>query len=408
MMDSMDLEREKGITIRAKNAAFQYNGYHVNIVDTPGHADFGGEVERIMGMIDGVLLVVDSHDGPQAQTKFVLKKAMEQRRKGHRGHQQDRPRERPPAQGARHGVRAVHGTRRERRAARLPGDLRQRQGRLRGQGNHRRAQGHEAAFRRDHQADPAAQGQRRGLPADARVQPGLQRLPGPDRLRAHPLGPRERGRHGGRGARRRPPRARQRHGAFRPSGHGKDRTQARQRGRHHRPVRLRGRVHRRDRHRPGRPPGAALRGHRPADDHHGHPRQRRPAGRARGQARHGAQHPRTPGARDAHERFPRLQGNRQGRVRSSSARAGKCRSPCWSSRCAARVSRCSFPGRKSSTSATTTGQPAGAVRNADRGRAQRQSGRHFAIPRGPQGGNHQHGPQPALRAGGGDHPDAWA
>ena len=78
MMDSMDLEREKGITIRAKNAAFQYDGYHVNIVDTPGHADFGGEVERIMGMIDGVLLVVDSHDGPQAQTKFVLKKAMEQ------------------------------------------------------------------------------------------------------------------------------------------------------------------------------------------------------------------------------------------------------------------------------------------------------------------------------------------
>ena len=77
MMDSMDLEREKGITIRAKNAAFQYQGYHVNIVDTPGHADFGGEVERIMGMIDGVLLVVDSHDGPQAQTKFVLKKAME-------------------------------------------------------------------------------------------------------------------------------------------------------------------------------------------------------------------------------------------------------------------------------------------------------------------------------------------
>ncbi len=78
MMDSMDLEREKGITIRAKNAAFQYEGYHVNIVDTPGHADFGGEVERIMGMIDGVLLVVDSHDGPQAQTKFVLRKALEQ------------------------------------------------------------------------------------------------------------------------------------------------------------------------------------------------------------------------------------------------------------------------------------------------------------------------------------------
>jgi GTP-binding protein len=76
-MDSMDLEREKGITIRAKNAAFKWHDYHINIVDTPGHADFGGEVERIMKMVDGVLLVVDAHDGPQAQTKFVLKKALE-------------------------------------------------------------------------------------------------------------------------------------------------------------------------------------------------------------------------------------------------------------------------------------------------------------------------------------------
>src|SRR6186713_1974736 len=81
MMDSMDLEREKGITIRAKNAAFQWNGYRVNIVDTPGHADFGGEVERIMKMVDGVLLVVDAHDGPQAQTRFVLRKALENKLK---------------------------------------------------------------------------------------------------------------------------------------------------------------------------------------------------------------------------------------------------------------------------------------------------------------------------------------
>jgi len=79
VMDSMDLEREKGITIRAKNAAFNWNGYRINIVDTPGHADFGGEVERIMKMVDGVLLVVDAHDGPQAQTRFVLKKALENR-----------------------------------------------------------------------------------------------------------------------------------------------------------------------------------------------------------------------------------------------------------------------------------------------------------------------------------------
>jgi GTP-binding protein len=77
IMDSMDLEREKGITIRAKNAAFKYKNFHINIVDTPGHADFGGEVERIMNMIDGVLLVVDAADGPQAQTRFVLRKALE-------------------------------------------------------------------------------------------------------------------------------------------------------------------------------------------------------------------------------------------------------------------------------------------------------------------------------------------
>lgn len=76
VMDSMDLEREKGITIKAKNASFQYKEHHVNIVDTPGHADFGGEVERIMKMIDGVVLLTDAFEGPQAQTKFVLKKAL--------------------------------------------------------------------------------------------------------------------------------------------------------------------------------------------------------------------------------------------------------------------------------------------------------------------------------------------
>jgi GTP-binding protein len=81
VMDSMDLEREKGITIRAKNAAVHWNNYRINIVDTPGHADFGGEVERIMKMVDGVLLVVDAHDGPQAQTRFVLRKALENKLK---------------------------------------------------------------------------------------------------------------------------------------------------------------------------------------------------------------------------------------------------------------------------------------------------------------------------------------
>ncbi len=75
-MDSMDLEREKGITIKAKNAAVHWGDTVLNIVDTPGHADFGGEVERIMGMVDGVLLLVDAQDGPQAQTRFVLRKAL--------------------------------------------------------------------------------------------------------------------------------------------------------------------------------------------------------------------------------------------------------------------------------------------------------------------------------------------
>src|ERR1041384_3037804 len=76
-MDSMDLEKEKSITIKAKNASVHWGDVTINIVDTPGHADFGGEVERILGMVDGVLLLVDAFDGPQAQTRFVLKKALQ-------------------------------------------------------------------------------------------------------------------------------------------------------------------------------------------------------------------------------------------------------------------------------------------------------------------------------------------
>jgi len=76
IMDSMDLEKEKGITIRAKNTSVHWRGNIINIVDTPGHADFGAEVERVMKMVDGVLLLVDALDGPQAQTRFVLAKAM--------------------------------------------------------------------------------------------------------------------------------------------------------------------------------------------------------------------------------------------------------------------------------------------------------------------------------------------
>lgn len=76
VMDSNDIEKERGITILAKNTAIDYEGYHINIVDTPGHADFGGEVERVLGMVDCVLLLVDAQEGPMPQTRFVTKKAL--------------------------------------------------------------------------------------------------------------------------------------------------------------------------------------------------------------------------------------------------------------------------------------------------------------------------------------------
>ncbi|MXY63518.1 MAG: GTP-binding protein, partial [Synechococcus sp. SB0665_bin_28] len=77
VMDSNVLERERGITILAKNTAVDYGQTRINIVDTPGHADFGGEVERVLGMVDGCLLVVDANEGPMPQTRFVLRKALE-------------------------------------------------------------------------------------------------------------------------------------------------------------------------------------------------------------------------------------------------------------------------------------------------------------------------------------------
>src|SRR4051812_7777478 len=75
-MDSNALERERGITILAKNTAIQWRDFRINIVDTPGHADFGGEVERVLSMVDGVLLLIDAVDGPMPQTRFVLRKAL--------------------------------------------------------------------------------------------------------------------------------------------------------------------------------------------------------------------------------------------------------------------------------------------------------------------------------------------
>ena len=77
VMDSNDIERERGITILSKNTAVHYNGVKINIIDTPGHADFGGEVERVLKMVNGVVLVVDAFEGAMPQTKFVLRKALE-------------------------------------------------------------------------------------------------------------------------------------------------------------------------------------------------------------------------------------------------------------------------------------------------------------------------------------------
>ena len=77
VMDSNDLERERGITILSKNTAVMHDGVRINIVDTPGHADFGGEVERVLGMVEGVLLLIDAFEGAMPQTRFVLKKALE-------------------------------------------------------------------------------------------------------------------------------------------------------------------------------------------------------------------------------------------------------------------------------------------------------------------------------------------
>ena len=116
-MDSNPLERERGITILAKNTAVRWKGVKINIVDTPGHADFGGEVERILRMVDGVLLLVDAAEGPMPQTRFVTRKALRSGPPADRRHQQDRPVRRRAAPGARRGARPVHRPRGHPRAA---------------------------------------------------------------------------------------------------------------------------------------------------------------------------------------------------------------------------------------------------------------------------------------------------
>jgi GTP-binding protein len=127
-MDSNDQERERGITILAKCTSVLWNGEagetRINIIDTPGHADFGGEVERILGMVDGCVLLVDAEEGVMPQTKFVLTKALKMGLQADPLHQQGRPRPRRSGQGPQRRVRPVRRHRRHGRATGLPAHLR--------------------------------------------------------------------------------------------------------------------------------------------------------------------------------------------------------------------------------------------------------------------------------------------
>ena len=157
-MDSNDLERERGITILAKATSILWQGHRINIVDTPGHADFGGEVERILNMVDGALVLVDAAEGPLPQTKFVVSKALKIGPQADRGDQQGRPAGRARDRGGQRGVRPVRRARCDRRAARFSDPLRLGQAGLDGDEPRRLARRrHEAAVR----ADPAATSSRR-------------------------------------------------------------------------------------------------------------------------------------------------------------------------------------------------------------------------------------------------------
>ena len=159
VMDSGDLERERGITILSKNTAVKYGDIKINIVDTPGHADFGGEVERVLQMVDGVLLLVDAFEGCMPQTRFVLKKALALGKKPLVVlNKIDRPGARPAEvvdevldlfielarRGGGRGAGFVHRAGRQRRPAGVPRVLRLRPGRLRHLGPQRPRHGHDA------------------------------------------------------------------------------------------------------------------------------------------------------------------------------------------------------------------------------------------------------------------------
>ena len=182
-MDSNELERERGITILAKNTAVHYKDILINIVDTPGHADFGGEVERTLSMVDGVMLLVDASEGPLPQTRFVLRKALERRLTPIVViNKIDRPDAR-----AQEVLNEIYDLFIDLDANEdqldFPGAVHQRQGRDRDTRPGGRGRGSAAAVRRGRRACPAAARQPRRAAAAARRQPRLERLPRPDRHR---------------------------------------------------------------------------------------------------------------------------------------------------------------------------------------------------------------------------------
>ena len=184
-LDSNDLERERGITILAKNISVPYKGVKINIIDTPGHADFGGEVERVLHMADGVLLLVDAAEGPMPQTRFVLRKALAAGLPADRRHQQDRPPGRAAAARCSNEVFDLMvelGANDEQLD--FPVLYASGRARLRGDGPGRRAEEPDPALRRDPATHSGARvASRRAVPAPGH-EPRLQRVHRPHRGRA--------------------------------------------------------------------------------------------------------------------------------------------------------------------------------------------------------------------------------
>ena len=253
VLDSMDLEREKGITILAKNTAVRHGGVKINIVDTPGHADFGGEVERALTMVDGVLLLVDASEGPASADPLRAAQGARGAAPGDPRREQGRPAGRARRRGRRRGLRALPRPGRGREPDRVPDRVRERQGRARrARGGFARARSR-TALRRPPREHPGTRVLRRPPAAGARDQPRRLPVRRPARALPRPRGDDPAGTAGRLVPRRRERRAGEGHGALRHGGTRPRRGCGGRRRRADRGGRARGRHDRRDARRPGRP-----------------------------------------------------------------------------------------------------------------------------------------------------------